>query len=69
MATIIDKKVGKIVAENFRTAKVFTEYGIDFCCKGGVKLSDACSTRGLNLEEVVEKLEVRDSSSFEILSR
>ncbi|WP_342450724.1 DUF542 domain-containing protein [Lunatimonas salinarum] len=33
------KKVGKIVAENFRTAKVFTEYGIDFCGKGGVYLA------------------------------
>lgn len=58
METFIDKKIGKIVADNFRTAKVFTEYGIDFCCKGGVKLSDACSTRGLNLDEVVEKLQL-----------
>jgi regulator of cell morphogenesis and NO signaling len=69
MATITEKKVGKIVADNFRTAKVFTEYGIDFCCKGGVKLSDACSTRGLEVQEVVQKLEqimqVADQSPYQ----
>lgn len=72
MATIEEKKVGKIVAENFRTAKVFTEYGIDFCCKGAVKLSDACSTRGLDLDQVVEKLEVvmrvADQSPYQEMS-
>jgi regulator of cell morphogenesis and NO signaling len=56
MNPIAEKKVGKIVADNFRTAKVFTEYGIDFCCKGGVKLSEACETRGLNTEKVIEEL-------------
>lgn len=72
MATITEKKVGKIVAENFRTAKVFTEYGIDFCCKGAVKLSDACSTRNLDIEEIVEKLEavmkVADQSPYQAMS-
>lgn len=57
MNILSEKKVGKIVAENFRTAKVFTEYGIDFCCKGGIKLTDACSTRGLDIDQVVTKLE------------
>ncbi|RIW17214.1 iron-sulfur cluster repair di-iron protein [Algoriphagus lacus] len=56
MDPIADKKVGKIVADNFRTAKVFTELGIDFCCKGGVKLSEACEMRGLNTEKVIEEL-------------
>ena len=26
--------VGKIVADNFATAAVFSKYGIDFCCQG-----------------------------------
>ncbi|GAB2499061.1 iron-sulfur cluster repair di-iron protein [Algoriphagus taiwanensis] len=68
MKAITERKVGKIVAENFRTAKVFTEYGIDFCCKGAVRLCDACSTRGLDIDEVVEKLEdilkVTDQSPY-----
>lgn len=56
MNQLAEKKVGKIVADNFRTAKVFTEFGIDFCCKGGVKLSEACETRGLDTEKVIQEL-------------
>ena len=56
MNQLAEKKVGKIVADNFRTAKVFTEFGIDFCCKGAVKLSEACETRGLDTEKVIQEL-------------
>jgi regulator of cell morphogenesis and NO signaling len=52
-----NRKVGAIVAENFKTAKVFTQYGIDFCCKGGISLKDACSKNGVNLQEVTEDLQ------------
>lgn len=57
MNEIAEKKVGNIVAENFRTAKIFTDYGIDFCCKGGIKLSDACEKKGVDLEEISAVLE------------
>ena len=26
--------IGDFVAKDFRTAAIFTKYGIDFCCKG-----------------------------------
>jgi regulator of cell morphogenesis and NO signaling len=68
MNQLAEKKVGKIVADNFRTAKVFTEYGIDFCCKGGIKLSEACETRGLDTEKVIEELlqvfQTADSTNY-----
>ncbi|MCU0400585.1 MAG: iron-sulfur cluster repair di-iron protein [Algoriphagus sp.] len=68
MNQLAEKKVGKIVADNFRTAKVFTDYGIDFCCKGGVKLSEACETRGLDTEKVIEELiqvfQTADSTNY-----
>lgn len=57
MNEIAEKKVGSIVAENFRTAKIFTEYGIDFCCKGGIKLSDACEKKGVDLDKISAELE------------
>lgn len=57
MNQLAEKKVGRIVAENFRTAKIFTDYGIDFCCKGGVKLSEACAKKGVNLNEITAELE------------
>jgi len=52
------EKVSKIVAQNYKTASVFTEYGIDFCCNGGIPLEDACKDRNLNLEEVLRKIEL-----------
>lgn len=69
MNQLAEKKVGKIVADNFRTAKVFTEFGIDFCCKGGVKLSEACETRGLDTEKVIQELlpifQTADSTNYQ----
>jgi regulator of cell morphogenesis and NO signaling len=50
------RKVGRIVADDFRTARVFSAHGIDFCCKGGISLQEACETRGLNSLEIVEEL-------------
>lgn len=57
MDGIAEQKVGSIVAENFRTAKIFTDYGIDFCCKGGVKLSDACKKKSVDLNKITAELE------------
>jgi len=34
--------VGEIVAADFRTARVFEQFGIDFCCGGRRSLTDAC---------------------------
>mgnify|MGYP006320226513 CR=1 FL=1 len=34
MNTLEHPTVGEFVAEDFRTAAVFSKYGIDFCCKG-----------------------------------
>lgn len=53
---IASQKVSKIVAENYKTASVFTEHGIDFCCNGGIPLADACKNKNINLDELVEKV-------------
>jgi regulator of cell morphogenesis and NO signaling len=34
--------VGEIVATDFRTASVFEQFGIDFCCGGRQSVADAC---------------------------
>lgn len=57
MRTLSQKKVGGIVAENFRTAQVFTKYGIDFCCKGGITLEAACAKNNVPLESIAKELE------------
>ena len=57
MENIAEMKVGKIVAQNFRTAKILTEKGIDFCCKGGITLTEACRLKDVSLETLLTELE------------
>ena len=46
-------KVGELVAIDYRTAEVFTKYGIDFCCKGN-----------LCIDEVVKKKKIDQRGLF-----
>lgn len=49
--------IGHMVAEDFRTAAIFKRHGIDFCCKGGRTIEDACSNKKLDAERIYEELE------------
>ncbi|AQX85762.1 iron-sulfur cluster repair di-iron protein [Elizabethkingia bruuniana] len=49
--------IGAMVAEDFRTAAVFKKYGIDFCCKGGRTISDACEKKGIDEQKIYEEIE------------
>ena len=46
--------VGDIVARDFRTAAVFYEFGIDFCCGGRRTLVDVCRERNIDADVVLE---------------
>ncbi|SEJ81597.1 regulator of cell morphogenesis and NO signaling [Cyclobacterium xiamenense] len=63
MEQLAVEKVGDIVARDFRTAKIFTEYGIDFCCGGGVSVTEACRKKGINAADLVIKLGGLENSS------
>lgn len=52
-----DKTVGEIVADDYRTAKVFENYGIDFCCGGKVALRPACMEKGIDLVAITRELD------------
>lgn len=56
MENIENTKVSKIVAENYKTAAVFTAHGIDFCCNGGIPLNQACKQQNVDLHQVIEEI-------------
>jgi regulator of cell morphogenesis and NO signaling len=49
--------VGEIVATDFRTASVFEQFGIDFCCGGRRSLADACRTAAADPDAVRRALD------------
>src|SRR5574343_1352198 len=48
--------VGEFVAGDFRTAAVFSKYGIDFCCKGNRTLEEVCEKKGIDIHVVQDEL-------------
>ena len=51
------KHIGEIVADDFRTAAIFKKYGIDFCCKGGRTVADACEAKKLDPDSIFREIE------------
>lgn len=42
-----NRTIGEIVAKDFRTASIFKDVGIDFCCGGKKSLAQACREKGI----------------------
>ena len=52
-----NKTVGNIVADDYRTAGVFSQLGIDFCCKGNRTIDEVCTKKGIDKYALLEELE------------
>lgn len=57
------KQIGQFVADDFRTAAVFANYGIDFCCKGDRTVEEVCAKNNIDSDELLDKLMAIQSSS------
>jgi len=54
--------VAELVVERPARARVFEQLGIDYCCGGDVALEIACVLKGLEVDEVVARLEQVDDA-------
>jgi regulator of cell morphogenesis and NO signaling len=52
-----EKSVGEWVAADYRAAAVFNKYGIDFCCGGQKRVTQACTEKGIDPEVVIQEVE------------
>jgi regulator of cell morphogenesis and NO signaling len=57
-----DLTIGEIVAIDYRTASVFKEAGIDFCCGGKKSINETCDEKGIDRLALVQKLEKLEST-------
>ncbi len=48
--------IGQLVANDYRTASIFKQKGIDFCCNGNRTIEDACLKKGLAPATLIEEL-------------
>ncbi|WP_281233134.1 iron-sulfur cluster repair di-iron protein [Flavobacterium gelatinilyticum] len=55
--------IGEIVADDFRTAAIFTKYHIDFCCKGHRTIEEVCKKRDIEQTLLIEHIEAAKKSS------
>mgnify|MGYP001559429659 CR=1 FL=1 len=51
-----ENTIGEVVAGNFHTAKIFEDFGLDFCCGGKKTIQDACRERGINPDTILNNL-------------
>jgi len=67
MNDTMDKTIGQMVAEDYRTAQVFKAHKIDFCCKGNRTIPEVAAKKGLNLDTLQQELEaVRTNGQGEL---
>lgn|SRR5690554_107509 len=51
-----DSIVGDLVSENYKTAAVFNNFKIDFCCNGNLSITDAALKANVKVENVITAL-------------
>lgn len=51
-----EKQIGQFVADDFRTAAVFSKYKIDFCCNGNRSINEACEKKGIDSNVLLDEL-------------
>lgn len=57
MKQILEKNIGEIVAEDYRTAQIFKNHKIDFCCKGNRTLEEVAKKNNLDAGQLLREIE------------
>lgn len=72
MKTLEKNTIGEYVAQDFRTAAVFSKYEIDFCCRGHRTIEEVCNSNNINeadlLKELNTVLDTKNDSSIDFNS-
>lgn len=72
MENFKDKTIGAFVAQDFRTAAVFSKYQIDFCCKGNRTITEVCKKQDIDadtlLQNVFDVLQSENNSTIDFNS-
>nr|AWJ66171.1 nitric oxide-dependent regulator DnrN or NorA [uncultured bacterium] len=68
MGKTIKKNIGEIVAEDYRTAQVFKNHKIDFCCRGNRSIEEVADKNKLDAGLLLKEIEdVQDQTKSDNL--
>lgn len=56
MENLKNRTIGSFVAEDFRTAAVFSKYKIDFCCKGNRTVTEVCEKQNIDADDLLKNV-------------
>ena len=56
MENLKDKTIGAFVAQDFRTAAIFSKYQIDFCCKGNRTITEVCEKQDIDADTLLQNV-------------
>lgn len=57
MVDIVKKTIGQLVADDYRTAEVFKNHNIDFCCGGNQTIQEAVAERNIKLDDLLREID------------
>lgn len=62
----INNTLAEIVKTDFRSARIFENYNLDFCCKGNRTIDEACREKKLDAEKILSEIAVasKDKASL-----
>ena len=56
MKTMKEKTIGEIVTADYRTATVFNNHRIDFCCNGNKYFNEVCKNNDIDADKLINEL-------------
>lgn len=57
MENLKNKTIGSFVAQDYRTAAVFSKYRIDFCCKGNRTVTEVCEKQEIDADVLLQNIQ------------
>ena len=51
-----ENTIGQLVKDDYRTAQVFQQNGLDFCCGGNRTIEQACAGKDVNTDEIIDEI-------------
>lgn len=55
--------IADVVADNYKTATIFKQYGIDFCCNGNRTIEEAATKKKMDVNTIINELLQTDTQN------